>query len=138
MDNKKNIHQLNIEQEARMKERGEANAKRKLKRAVKRGELSDTKAALNLAAEVRDNVTTSIEVQKNIQEAIEQLIAETEAEGAKTPPGWLRELKVVPSEAAAELALRVCLDAVGAQFSQSNTINHLAEAMEAAVLNWHM
>ena len=138
MDNKKNIHQLNQEQETRMTERGEANAQRKLKKAVKRGDLSGTKAGLNLAAEARENVILGIEVQENIQEAIEQLIAETEANGAKTPSGWLRELKVVPSDVVAELALRVCLDSVGAQFTQANTIVHLAEAMEAAVLNWHM
>ena len=120
MSNDKTIHQLNQEQEARIKERGETNAKRKLKKAVKRGELSGTSAGLNMAAEARDAAQEAIEVGVQVEEgiaaAIEAFIAEEGASKAKTPSGWLRQLKVVPPKVTAELALRVVLDAVGAQF----------------------
>ena len=114
MDKNKTIHQLNEEQESRIKERGEANAVRKQTRAIKRGDLSGTDAGLNAAEKARDGVVVAI------QEAIAGFMAEKVAKKAKTPPGWLIQLQNNPIEVTAELALRVCLTQL-AQISHTAT-----------------
>ena len=89
---------------------------------MKRGEYSTTTAALNTAKQVREAVAAQI------QEFMDN-------QTSKVKPVWLVHFEQNPVDVTAELALRVCLDAVGAKWTRNNTVIHLGKALNAAILN---
>lgn len=125
MSKPQNIHKLQLAQEQRMQKQTKDRAEQNRAKKKAKGDYATTTAVLHTLAEIRENVEVEI-------------VRYIDAELEKRPQNrghWLPHLQANPVKATAELALRICLDAVHAQWGRTNTMFHLGRALEANVMN---
>ncbi len=125
MSNLNKRQQYNRQRELDAREKGVARAKKRREKQAKRGDLSGTKAGMMTSEAARDAVV----------EVIVGYIDDVKTRKPRTPPKWFKHLDYNPVEKTAELALRCCLDAVGANWTRSNLLMQLAKALNSNILN---
>lgn len=108
------------EQEARAK--GIARSKKRREEQAKRGDLSSTTAGMMTSEQSRNDVAGMLA--EYIQESSR----------ARNKPPWWSHINYHPVEKTAELALRCCLDAVGANWTRNNLLIQLANALNSSIL----
>jgi len=116
---------LNNAREAAARKKGVERAKKRREDQASRGDLSGTKAGMMTSEAARDAVV----------EALVGYIEDVKTRKPKTKPLWFKHIDYNPVEKTAELALRCCLDAVGANSTRNNLIMQLGAALNSNILN---
>ena len=109
------------EKEARVK--GVERSKRRRESQAKRGDLSSTAAGMMTSEQARDDVAGLL------AEYLEKSVS------SKNKPLWFEHFDYHPVAKTAELALRCCLDAVGANWTRNNLVMQLADALNSSILS---
>lgn len=125
MSNLSKREQYNRAREQLAREKGVARAVKRREEQAKRGDLSGTKAGMMTSEAARDAVV----------EALVKYIDDIKTRNPRTKPKWFKHLDYNPVETTAELTLRCCLDAVGANWTRNNLIMQLAKALNSNILN---
>lgn len=106
-------------------DRGIERARKRRESQAKRGELGTTTAGLMTSERARDAVVAKLQ----------QYIDAAVASKAKTPPKWLKHLEYHPIKKTAEIGLRCCLDAVGANLTRNNTVIQIANSLNSSIMS---
>lgn len=114
---------FNREREDQSRKRGVARAKKRREAQEKRGDMSSTTAGMMTSERCREAVADVISLY------LEQELPK------KKKAFWYEHVNYHPVEKTAELALRCCLDAVGANWTRNNLILQLANALNSSILN---
>lgn len=120
-----NQQKANQEREERAKADGVARAIKARESAAKRGEMSSTQAAHQTVEEVKGVVIA--ELDRLIDE--KSLIPKRSSR-----PLWHEHLNYLDTNLVATIGLRVCFDAVGANWTYNNLLIQMANAINGAIL----
>lgn len=125
MSENKSRYELNRQRELDARRNGIARAKKRREEQAKRGDLSSTTAGMMTSEAARDDVVA----------VLCEYIQDVKDRKPKVKPLWFAHFDYHPVEKTAELALRCCLDAVGAGWTRTNLIMQLANALNASIMN---
>lgn len=125
MTENKSRHEINRQRELEARKKGIIRAKKRREDQQKRGDMSSTTAGMMTSEAARDDVVA----------VLCDFIQDVKDRNPKTKPLWFKHFDYHPVEKTAELALRCCLDAVGAGWTRNNLIIQLAQALNASLMN---